>query len=155
MNSLEPWRHGIPVYAYPFLCMVRRGVELRGKDTDVMDVPLQTTMTGPTTTNMDGGPQRLELIREESRTPPNSETSSLTDRPPRTWTQSDPLAVTTTTITPPTMTSAIRRIRHAEVILADDVDTSIPIIGCDCAGQDPMEDLRDMYVSSRIRTRCR
>ena len=61
------------------------------------------------------GPQRLGLIREESRTPPNSETSSLTDRPAQNWTESDPLATTTATTTA-TTPSAIRRIRHAEVI---------------------------------------
>jgi hypothetical protein len=121
MNSLDPWRHGIPVYAHPFPLRGATGVSNSlGKDADMdvgtrrenaedmaTDVPTTTT----TTTNT-GEPHRLPvgLTREESRTPPSSETSSLTGRPSRHWTPSETAA-----------TSAIRRIRHSEVILVDDV----------------------------------
>ena len=113
MNSLDPWRHGIPVYAQPFPLRGVTGVSNSlGNDAD-MDVEtresVEDVLPNVHTTNT-GEPQRLGLTREESKTPPSSETSSLNGRSTRPWTPSETAA-----------TSAIRRIRHSEVILVDDV----------------------------------
>jgi hypothetical protein len=88
VNSLDPWRHGIPVYVQPFPLRGATGVS-NSLDKDA-DVNVRTRENGEATATDD--------------------VHTTNTGPTRPWTLSETAA-----------TSAIRTIRHSEVILVDDV----------------------------------
>jgi hypothetical protein len=145
VNSLEPWRHGIPVYAEPFdlgsgsstSTSTTKATDSTNDDQsqplNVVDSRLDIhtgtgTGTGTGTvnnnnnntnnnnnnntnnnnnnnTNNNNNNTNNLLEHSESRTQPNSETSSMTGVGPQHNSNA----------------TAIRRIRHSEVVLVDDV----------------------------------
>ena len=157
VNSVEPWRHGIPVYPHPFPLNAKSSTSSRtgdgldqARDRDAAEVVCSTAgSTGPgsstvtvTVTGSEGNVNATRSIAmtllehdqhedenqqqeeeedwEETRNQPSTETSGTTlvnighggpERP-----------APSTRHSPSTQSvRAIRRIRHSEVVLADDV----------------------------------
>ena len=103
--ALEPWRHGIPVYSEPFAL---------GKNQEFVE--LEAALAPATATVPTNNYDRVD--RQDSRGQPNSEASSVTGAVTSNHHSQQPHRSGTLTSE---RNIPVRRIRHSEVVLVDDV----------------------------------